>query len=154
HKLGAGDDLTIGGPIAGRTDTALTGLIGFFVNTWLLRVDTTGNPHFSDLLDQVRNKALAAYDNQDVPFERLVELLNPARSTAHHPLFQVSFALQNNPLPTFELPGLDIEVLPAPTHTAKFDLFINILDLPSSSGRLQPLPGVIEYATDLFDHNT
>ncbi|MBO0883167.1 MAG: AMP-binding protein, partial [Mycobacterium sp.] len=151
HKLGAGDDLTIGGPIAGRTDTALTGLIGFFVNTWVLRVDTSGNPRFSDLLTQVRGKALGAYENQDVPFERLVELLNPARSTACHPLFQVSFALQNNPLPTFELPGLDIEILPAPTHTAKFDLFMNIVELP---GRSEPLPGVVEYATDLFDHDT
>ena len=112
HKLGAGDDLTIGGPIAGRTDDTLNDLIGFFVNTWVLRVNTSGNPCFGELLEQVRDKALAAYENQDAPFERLVELLNPSRSTAHHPLFQVSFALQNNPLPAIESsPELGIEIL-------------------------------------------
>jgi non-ribosomal peptide synthetase component F/acyl carrier protein len=154
HKLGAGDDLTIGGPIAGRTDEALTELIGFFVNTWVLRVDTSGNPRFSELLGQVRGKALAAYDNQDVPFERLVELLNPARSTAYHPLFQVAFALQNNPLPTLDFPGLSVDALPASTGTAKFDLFITVLDLPPVSGHPQPWPGFIEYATDLFDRDS
>ncbi|MDC8975810.1 non-ribosomal peptide synthetase, partial [Mycobacterium marinum] len=155
HKLGAGDDLTIGGPIAGRTDDALNDLIGFFVNTWVLRVNTSGNPSFGELLEQVRDKALAAYENQDAPFERLVELLNPSRSTAHHPLFQISFALQNNPLPAIESsPGLGIEILNPPTHTAKFDLFINLVDLPSPTKDPQPLTGTIEYATDLFDRDT
>ncbi|WP_443677792.1 amino acid adenylation domain-containing protein [Mycobacterium angelicum] len=155
RKLGAGDDITIGGPIAGRTDAALGELIGFFVNTWVLRVDTSGNPRFSELLEQVRAKALAAYQHQDAPFERLVELLNPTRSTAHHPLFQVFFALQNNPLPTIELPGLQVEALPAPTGTAKFDLFINLVDVPPITGQSpQPMPGIIEYATYLFDRAT
>ncbi|BBC66399.1 hypothetical protein MMRN_32950 [Mycobacterium marinum] len=153
HKLGAGDDLTIGGPIAGRTDDALNDLIGFFVNTWVLRVNTSGNPSFGELLEQVRDKALAAYENQDAPFERLVELLNPSRSTAHHPLFQISFAFQND-LPAIDFPGLGIEVLSAPTHTAKFDLFINLVDLPSPTKDPQPLAGTIEYATDLFDRGT
>ncbi|MCV7076822.1 amino acid adenylation domain-containing protein [Mycobacterium szulgai] len=151
RKLGAGDDVCIGGPIAGRTDAALADLIGFFVNTWVLRVDTSGNPGFEQLLDQVRTKALAAYEHQDAPFERLVELLNPARSTTHHPLFQVSFALQNNPVPTLELPGLSIEAMPVPTHTAKFDLSMHLFDLPAVGGQPQALPGLIEYATDLFD---
>ncbi|SON59511.1 Tyrocidine synthase 3 [Mycobacterium simulans] len=154
RKLGAGDDLTIGGPIAGRTDAALAGLIGFFVNTWVLRIDTSGNPRFSDLLERVRGKALAAYEHQDAPFELLVELLNPTRSTAHHPLFQVAFALQNNPLPQFDLPALDIDLLPAYNNTAKFDLFINLLDLPPTPGQPQPLPGTIEYAIDLFNRDT
>nr|WP_224770130.1 non-ribosomal peptide synthetase [Mycobacterium simulans] len=154
RKLGAGDDLTIGCPIAGRTDQSLAGLIGFFVNTWVLRVDTSGNPRFRELLEQVRAKALAAYENQDAPFERLVELLNPSRSAAHHPLFQVSLVLQNNPLPQVELPGLSIETLPAPTNTAKFDLHIELVDLPAIAGQPQPLPGTIEYATDLFDRDT
>ncbi|MDO3111134.1 condensation domain-containing protein, partial [Mycobacteroides abscessus] len=154
HKLGAGNDLTIGGPIAGRTDEALTDLVGFFVNTWTLRVNTSGNPRFNDLLEQIRDKAFSAYANQDAPFERLVELLNPSRSTAYHPLFQVSFALQNNPLPEVDFLGLNVEVLPAPTHTAKFDLFINLVDLPQTPGHQQPMPGFIEYATDLFDHDT
>ncbi|WP_373179263.1 condensation domain-containing protein, partial [Mycobacterium marinum] len=153
HKLGAGDDLTIGGPIAGRTDDALNDLIGFFVNTWVLRVNTSGNPSFGELLEQVRDKALAAYENQDAPFERLVELLNPSRSTAHHPLFQISFAFQND-LPAIDFPGLGIEVLSAPTHTAKFDLFIILVDLPSPTKDPQPLTGTIEYATDLFDRDT
>ena len=154
RKLGAGDDLTIGGPIAGRTDETLTDLVGFFVNTWVLRVDTSGNPRFGELLEQVRGKALAAYENQDAPFERLVELLNPTRTPAHHPLFQVLFALQNNPLPTVEFPGLGIDVLPAPTHTAKYDLAIDLFDLPSTDGHPQPLAGTIEYATDLFNRDT
>ncbi|WP_139331250.1 condensation domain-containing protein, partial [Mycobacterium sp. IS-1264] len=154
RKLGAGDDLTIGGPIAGRTDDALTDLIGFFANTWVLRVATSGNPPFGQLLQQVASKALAAYENQDAPFERLVDSLNLSRSTANHPLFQVSLALQNNPLPTVEFPGLGVDVLPASTHTAKFDLSINLFELPPTPGEPQPIPGTIEYATDLFNHET
>ncbi|KAA1244362.1 AMP-binding protein, partial [Mycobacterium simiae] len=154
RKLGAGDDVCIGGPIAGRTDAALAELVGFFVNTWVLRINTAGNPSFAELLTQVRTKALAAYENQDAPFERLVELLNPARSTAHHPLFQVSFALQNNPPPMLRLPGLTIEAMPVSTHTAKFDLSIHLFDFPAPAGQPQPMPGAIEYATDLFDAHT
>ncbi|QUR69250.1 non-ribosomal peptide synthetase [Mycobacterium spongiae] len=154
HKLGAGDDLSIGGPIAGRTDAALDALVGFFVNTWVLRVDVAGNPTFAQLVDQVRDKALGAYEHQDAPFERLVESLSPARSAAHHPLFQVLFALQNNPWPSLDLPGLDTELLPAHTGTAKFDLFIELVDVPSTPEQPQPWSGSIEYATDLFDPDT
>ncbi|MGY5311817.1 condensation domain-containing protein, partial [Nocardia gipuzkoensis] len=95
HKLGAGNDIPIGSPVAGRTDDALNDLVGYFVNTWVLRTTITSTTTFTDLLTQVREKALAAYTHQDAPFERLVELLNPARSTAHHPLFQISLAFQN-----------------------------------------------------------
>ncbi|WP_255284961.1 non-ribosomal peptide synthetase [Rhodococcus jostii] len=149
RRFGAGSDIAIGGPIAGRTDDALTELVGFFVNTWVLRVDLSGNPRFGQVLDQVRGKALAAYENQDAPFERLVELLNPTRSTAYHPLFQVSFALQNNAFPEVGFRGLGWEVLRAPTGTSRFDLSFS-LTLDEQQG----LAGVVEYACDLFDRDT
>ncbi|WP_329791964.1 amino acid adenylation domain-containing protein [Lentzea sp. DG1S-22] len=149
HRLGAGDDITLGSPVAGRTDDALDNLVGFFVNTLVLRVDLSGRPSFLDVVDRVRGKALAAYDNQDVPFERLVELLNPERSTAYHPLFQVMFAWQSNAWPDFELPGLHVTVEPDWTGTAKFDLFFNLS--PNQDGGVD---GGVEFATDLFDRPT
>ncbi|WP_157106350.1 non-ribosomal peptide synthetase, partial [Nocardia sienata] len=154
HKLGAGDDIPIGGPIAGRTDEALTDLVGFFVNTWVLRVDTSQNPRFGEVVARVREKALAAYENQDAPFERLVELLNPTRSTAYQPLFQVMFALQNNPFPDVDFPGLQLSPEPAATGTAKFDLFFSLTELPTLHGEPQGVQGSIEYASDLFDPGT
>ncbi|HEU5471987.1 MAG TPA: amino acid adenylation domain-containing protein [Actinophytocola sp.] len=149
YQLGAGEDITIGSPIANRTDAELAGLIGFFVNTWVLRADLSGNPSFDTVLDRVRGKALAAYENQDVPFERLVELLNPERSTAYHPLFQVMFAWQNIDRADFELSGLRVRHESAFTPTAKFDLFFNLGDIPGTG-----VLGVLEYATDLFDRAT
>ncbi|WP_235490893.1 condensation domain-containing protein, partial [Frankia sp. AvcI1] len=114
HHLGAGNNLTIGSPIEGRADEQLGDLIGFFANTWVLRADLSRNPAFGEVLDQVRTRALAAYDNQDYPFERLVELLNPDRSTAYSPLFQVMLAWQFV-WPGIEMPGL--RVTPVPTGT-------------------------------------
>ncbi|WP_405163065.1 amino acid adenylation domain-containing protein [Nocardia sp. NBC_01499] len=150
HQLGAGTDITIGSPIEGRTDEALVDLVGFFVNTWVLRVGLDGNPPFTELLDQVRDKAMAAYDNQDAPFERLVELLNPERSTAYQPLFQVMFAWQNTAPFALDLPGLRVEEEPTPPVAAKFDLLVNLTPDPDTGGAI----GVLEYATDLFDHGT
>ncbi|WP_416956295.1 amino acid adenylation domain-containing protein [Streptomyces sp. Agncl-13] len=146
YQLGCGDDLTIGSPIAGRTDEVAADLVGFFVNTWVLRVGMSGNPAFSRFLEQVRLKALAAYDNQDAPFERLVELLNPDRSTAYHPLFQVMFAWQNTTPVELALAGLRVSVEPTPALTAKFDLLVNLAPDPDGGAS-----GAIEYATDLFD---
>ncbi|MGW1768321.1 condensation domain-containing protein, partial [Streptomyces sp. NPDC002073] len=148
HHLGAGNDLTIGSPIEGRADEQLDDLIGFFANTWVLRADLSQNPSFGDLLDQVRDRALAAYDNQDVPFERLVELLSPDRTTAYQPLFQVMLAWQFE-WGQIEVPDLKITPVPAGTGTAKFDLFFNIVPAPTGGAY-----GRLEYATELFDHAT
>ncbi|MFJ4467383.1 amino acid adenylation domain-containing protein [Streptomyces sp. NPDC089424] len=148
NKLGAGEDVPIGSPIEGRGDEQLDDLIGFFVNTWVLRADLSGNPSFGDLLEQVRDKALTAYDNQDVPFERLVELLNPERTSAYMPLFQTALGWQFV-WGEIEMPGLKVTPVPAATGTAKFDLLINIV--PNASGGTH---GLLEYATDLFDHST
>ncbi|TDU69092.1 non-ribosomal peptide synthetase [Streptomyces sp. KS 21] len=148
HHLGCGDDVPLGAPIAGRTDEELRDLVGFFVNTWVLRVDLSGNPTFLELLQRVRDRALAAYDNQDMPFERLVELLNPDRSTAYHPFFQVMLAWQE-PLGDLEFAGLGVESETLETGTAKFDLFFNMI--PDGAGGA----GVrLEYATDLFERAT
>ncbi len=152
HQLGGGDDITIGAPIAGRTDETLTDQIGFFVNTWVLRAELEGNPEFTRLLYGVRDKSLAAYENQDAPFERLVEVLNPDRSTAYHPLFQVMFAWQNYAGSEFDLPGLAVGIERALTGTAKFDLFFNLAEVTGADGR--EVEGDIEYAFDLFDRET
>ncbi|WP_190120132.1 non-ribosomal peptide synthetase, partial [Streptomyces flavofungini] len=149
HGLGGGDDITIGSPIANRTDENLTDLVGFFVNTWVLRTRLDGNPTFTDVLDQVRAKSLAAYDHQDVPFERLVEVLNPERSTAYAPLFQVMFAWQNNSRQDFALPGVEVELEWLHSRSAKFDLFFNLVEEPGEG-----VVGHLEYATDLFDRAT
>ncbi|WP_228822968.1 non-ribosomal peptide synthetase [Nocardia blacklockiae] len=149
-KLGAGEDIPIGSPIAGRTDESLADLVGFFVNSWVLRARVDPASSFAELLAQLRGKALAAYENQDVPFELLVELLNPVRSAAHHPLFQVSLAFQNNTLPVLELPDVRIEPYPAFTATARFDLFFNITDAPAG----REWDALVEYATGLFDRPT
>ncbi|WKX69277.1 non-ribosomal peptide synthetase [Streptomyces sp. XD-27] len=149
HALGAGDDIAIGSPIANRTDDSLADLIGFFANTWVLRAQVGGNPAFLDLLDQVRATSLDAYDHQDVPFERLVDVLNPERSTAYSPLIQVMLAWQNFTREDFALPGLRAAFEPLRGHTAKFDLFFNLAEW---AGR--GIVGHLEYATDLFDRTT
>ena len=113
HRVGAGEDVVMGSPIAGRLDAALDDLVGFFVNTWVLRVGVSSAHRFSDVLERVRQKALDAYSNQDVPFELLVEQLNPVRSTAHHPLFQVLMVFQNNVRPEAAFDGVSVEPLAA-----------------------------------------
>ena len=150
-RLGAGSDIPIGSPIAGRTDSALDDLVGFFVNTLVLRTDTSGNPSFRELIARVRATNLAAYGHQDLPFERLVEVLNPARSLSRHPLFQVMLALQNNAPVSFELPGLSARFEPVATASAKFDLSLSLGEQRAADGAPAGIAGVLEYATDLFD---
>ncbi|MGW3269817.1 non-ribosomal peptide synthetase, partial [Streptomyces sp. NPDC001056] len=153
-KLGAGTDVPIGTSIAGRTDVALDDLVGFFVNTLVLRTDTSGDPTFAELLDRVRETDLAAFAHQDVPFEQLVEILNPARSTAHHPLFQIMLVVQNNDEATLELPGLEVTAEPLTYSAEKFDLTAAFAETHDASGAPAGLTAVFSYATDLFDQAT
>ncbi|MFD8804341.1 amino acid adenylation domain-containing protein, partial [Streptomyces sp. NPDC059597] len=153
-KLGAGSDIPVGSLIAGRTDQALDDLVGFFVNTLVLRTDTSGDPSFAELLGRVRENALAAYAHQDVPFEHLVEALNPARSLSRQPLFQVLLALQNVPRAEFTLPGLSTETVLVRTPTAMFDLSVHLVERGGTGGPAEGIVGRVEYSTDLFDHAT
>ncbi|MDQ0039107.1 amino acid adenylation domain-containing protein, partial [Variovorax boronicumulans] len=150
-RMGAGTDIALGSPIAGRTDEALDDLVGFFINTLVLRTDTSGNPSFRELLARVRNTDLAAYAHQDLPFERLVEVLNPTRSMMRHPLFQVALVLQNNARASFALPGLVATGEPVANHTAKFDLSFALWEQRDKSGQAQGIAARVEFATDLFE---
>ena len=153
-RLGAGTDIAIGSPIAGRTDEALEELIGFFVNTLVLRTDTSANPSFRELLARVRAVDLAAYAHQELPFERLVELLNPVRSLSRHPLFQVMLAFQNTPEAVLELPGIVARLEPVSLGAAKFDLSLGLSERRAPDGRPEGIAGLIEYRTDLFERST
>ncbi|MER8231142.1 amino acid adenylation domain-containing protein [Streptomyces sp. NPDC094049] len=153
-KLGAGTDIPLGSVLAGRADRALDENVGFFVNTLVLRTDTSGDPAFTDLLARVRTTNLAAYEHQDLPFEYLVDVLNPARGTGHHPLFQVLLVLQNNVAPRWRLDGLTAAHEVVPTRTSKFDLTFELTERFTADGRPDGLSGEIEFATDLFDRAT
>jgi len=141
-------DIVVGSPIAGRTRSELEGLIGFFVNTLVYRNDLSGDPSFNELLANVREGALKAYEHQDLPFEKLVEELNPERSVSHSPVFQVLFAVQNVPKQKFEIPGLTATPLDIDSITAKFDLFAAFVE------RDRQLMLRMEYDADLFNADT
>ncbi len=140
-RLGCGEDIPIGATVAGRTDDALDDLVGFFVNTLVLRTDVSGDPAFADLLARVRDTDLAAFAHQDLPFERLVEMLNPARSLSRHPLCQVMLSIA--PAAELTLDQAATEV-PVGGQPAKFDLSLT----------LTGTRGELEYSRDLFDHRT
>ena len=153
-RLGAGADLPVGTPVAGRTDAALDELVGFFVNTLVLRTDVSGDPSFAGLLGRVRDGVLGALDHQDVPFERLVEVLAPDRSLARHPLFQVMVAVQNNAPAVLDLPGLHVSGLPAGRPAARFDLEFDVAEARAPGGGPGGLAGTLVAAADLFDAAT
>ncbi|MFE9858966.1 amino acid adenylation domain-containing protein [Streptomyces sp. NPDC005780] len=150
HRHGAGDDIPLGSPVAGRTDEALEDLVGFFVNTLVLRTDLSGNPTFLELLERVREFGLAAYAHQDVPFERLVESINPVRARNHHPLFQTMLVLQNQEAARPDLPGLTVVDRLVHNGLSKFDLTFAFNEERGEAG----LTAGIEYATALFDRST
>ncbi|MET8982232.1 amino acid adenylation domain-containing protein [Streptomyces sp. NPDC004539] len=154
HRLGAGDDIVIGSPVANRTDDALTPLVGYFANNLVLRTDLSGDPAFTEVLRRVRAADLAAYAHQDVPFERVVEAVNPLRSTARHPLFQTGLnfntADQQAALDlAVDLPGVTARVTPVASPAAKFDLSFFLSERPEGG-----VSGVLEFATDLFDRDS
>ncbi|MCW3052829.1 MAG: Non-ribosomal peptide synthetase component, partial [Chthonomonadales bacterium] len=142
------EDIVVGTPIANRTQEQLENLIGFFVNTLALRGDLSGDPTFVELLGRVRETALQAYAHQDLPFEKLVEELQPERSLQHNPLFQVMFILQNTTSVTLEMDGLQATPLPLDTGATLFDLTLSAVE--SETG----LQLSVQYATDLFDPST
>ena len=155
-KISASPEVAVGFPIAGRRDPALDELVGFFVNTLVLRVDLAGDPTVAELLAQVRQRSLAAYEHQDVPFEVLVERLNPTRSLTHHPLVQVVLAWQNLPGHTSDPAGLalgDLQVTPLPvdTHTARMDLTFSLAEHWGEAGEPAGIGGAVEFRTDVFD---
>ena len=156
-KVSASAEVAVGFPIAGRRDPALDELVGFFVNTLVLRVEVAGDPTVAELLAQVRGRALAAYEHQDVPFEVLVDRLNPTRSLTHHPLVQVMLAWQNLPGPDSDpaaglaLGDVQVTPLPADTHTARMDLVFSLAERWSEAGAPAGIGGTVEFRTDVFD---
>ncbi|HEX3131437.1 MAG TPA: amino acid adenylation domain-containing protein, partial [Thermoanaerobaculia bacterium] len=147
-RLADRDDVPVGTPIAGRGRSETEGLIGFFINTLVLRADLSGNPGFGDLLGRTRKALLGAYDHQDLPFEKLVEELQPERSLAHSPLFQVMFILQNAPLEGLDLPGVTAVPVVPDSGTTKFDLRLSLTETAAG------LAGSVLYNLDLFDEAT
>ena len=141
-------DLIIGSPMASRTPIETERLIGFFANTVVFRTAWEGDPSFSTLLKLVRETALGAYAHQDLPFEKLVEALQPERSPSHTVLFQALFALQNTAIPDLKLPDLEVELVGIDSGNSRFDVSLHFTEWPDG------LKGLLEYSTDLFDSTT
>ncbi|MFJ2767110.1 amino acid adenylation domain-containing protein [Streptomyces sp. NPDC087300] len=163
HRLGAGTDIAVGSPVAGRTDAALENLVGCFLNTVVIRTDASGDPSLGELTDRARTAVLAALDHQEVPFERVVEAVDPTRSAARHPLFQVMLSLQNNAAAAAELTGLDVTSLDdGQDPSVPFDLLFDVAESADGpggrpdglAGRPDGLAGRLIYAEDLFDRAT
>jgi len=148
YRYSGQGDISIGTPIANRTRHEAEALIGFFANTMVLRTDLSGDPSFVELLKRVKGVCLGAYANQDIPFEKLVETVQPERDMSHTPLFQVLFTLQNNPLPTMESSDMKMIPIMSEIGTTQFDLTLSVEE--GSEG----MAGVLEYNTDLFNGET
>lgn len=142
------EDISVGTPVAGRTRTQVERLVGCLINTLVLRTDLTGNPAFEEVLDRVRRTTLDALSHQDVPFERLVEILRPERDMTRSPFFQIMFQLRNMPKAELEMPGLIITPVPVESEWAKFDLSLDLTETPDG------LLCEMSYDTDLFDGAT
>ncbi|MEA2693436.1 MAG: hypothetical protein QOJ16_2823, partial [Acidobacteriota bacterium] len=147
-RWASAEDLAVGTPIANRTRREIEGLIGFFVNTLVVRCDLSGDPGFGQLLGRVRQTTLAAYSHQDLPFEKVVEVLAPERDAGRTPLFQVLFTLQNMPRKTIELPGLLLAGMELEWESAKFDLSLSLTETADG------LVGGWSYSKDLFEAAT
>ncbi|MCT7979017.1 non-ribosomal peptide synthetase [Laspinema olomoucense] len=158
YRYSQQEDITVGSPIANRNRSEIEPLIGFFVNSLVLRTDLSGNPTFREVLARVKQVALGAYAHQDVPFEKLVEELHPERSLNHNPLFQVAFALQNAPMQGLELPGLTLSPQPLEAGTARFDLELHLWEQSSTNpmwvDSREGISGFVIYSTDLFEEST
>lgn len=148
HRYTGQEDIAVGSPIANRTRSEIEGLIGFFVNTVVLRTGLSGDPTFQELLARVREVALDAYEHQDLPFEKLVEELHPDRNLSHNPLFQVMFSFQNVPRSNLSLPGLSASTIDVDADAAKFDLTLSMAEAADS------LTASFQYNTDLFEGTT
>ncbi|AFZ33307.1 non-ribosomal peptide synthetase (plasmid) [Gloeocapsa sp. PCC 7428] len=141
-------EIVVGSPIANRNRTELEPLIGLFVNTLVLKTNLSGNPTFLEVLQQIRQVTWDAYDRQDLPFEKLVEELQPERDLSYNPLFQVKFRLENAPTEKLEIPGLTLSSIPQVTASAKLDLSLDMYETPDG------LVGGFEYNRDLFAATT
>ncbi|OMC42175.1 hypothetical protein A5744_17140 [Mycobacterium sp. IS-1264] len=150
--LSGSQEVAIGFPVAGRDHPSVDELVGMFVNTVVLRIDLTGDPSFTELLAQVRDRTLEALEHPDVPFEVLVERLNPTRSLTHHPLIQVMLAPQHTIRPV--LADLDITTVPAHTHSARMDFAFSLTERFTPTGEPAGIDGDVEYRTDVFDAAT
>ncbi|MBQ7803409.1 MAG: amino acid adenylation domain-containing protein, partial [Rhodococcus sp.] len=153
-RLSSSTDVVLGTPVAGRGEAELDDLIGMFVNTLVLRTNVEASEGFGSFLEQVREIDLSAFANADVPFEWLVDEIDPVRSTAHSPLFQVLLVFQNFAQTQFVLPELTISGIEADSGTAKYDLQITLSEVISESGEPSGIHGSFNYATDLFDEST
>ncbi|MFZ1176605.1 MAG: condensation domain-containing protein, partial [Mycobacterium sp.] len=154
-SLSGSTDIAVGTPIAGRVDTALDELVGLFVNTLVLRTSLAGDLTVSQLLTQVRERALDAYEHQDVPFEVLVERLNPPRSLTHHPLIQVMLAWQHHdPADALRLPGVEVTPVAVDTRAAQMDLAFGLAEHFTASGAPAGISGALTYRTDVYDAAT